>query len=146
MQLKPLAGFTGRKALFDVETYPNYILLTFHDVDTETTTRFRIDPDNGTDDRKAAEAYYRSLAVAVTYNGHGYDDHILNVAFKGVDCFDVWEHGDQIIHSNGRRHSPFTDRHGDPKPGFPLSLDLAALLTTKIGETKDGKPKFAFPA
>ena len=109
MQLKPLAGFTGRKALFDVETYPNYILLTFHDVDTETTKRFRIDPDNGINDRKAAEAYYRSLAVAVTYNGHGYDDHILDMVFNGVYCFDVWEHGDQIIHSNGRRHSPFTD-------------------------------------
>ena len=146
MSFKPvLAGFTGRKALFDVEVYPNYILLTFHDLDTEATTRFRIDPDNDTDDRKAAEAYYRSLSVAVSYNGHGYDDHILDVVFKGVDCFDVWEYGDQIIRSTGRRRSPFIDGHGNPKAGFPLSLDLAALLTAKIGESKDGKPRFGFP-
>ncbi|HME24957.1 MAG TPA: hypothetical protein VKI44_27120, partial [Acetobacteraceae bacterium] len=147
MQPKPvLAGFAGRKALFDVEAYPNYILLTFHDVDTEITTKFRLDPDNDTDDRKAAEAYYRSLAVAIGYNSHGYDDHILDVVFKGVDCFDVWEHGDQIIGSGGRRRSPFLDRQGDAKAGFPLSLDLAALLTAKVGESKDGKPKFSFPS
>ena len=146
MSFKPvLAGFTGRKALFDVEVYPNYILLAFHDVDTEVTTRFRIDPDKGTDDRKAAEAYYRSLSVAVTYNGHGYDDHILDLVFKGVDCFDAWEHGDHIIRSTGRRRSPLIDRRGDPKAGYPLSLDLAALLTAKIGESKDGKPRFGFP-
>ena len=47
--------------------------------------------------------------------------------------------------STGRRRSPLIDRRGDPKAGFPLSLDLAALLTAKIGESKDGKPRFGFP-
>jgi hypothetical protein len=121
MQLKPLAGFTGRKALFDVETYPNYILLTFHDVDTETTTRFRIAPDNGTDDRKAAEAYYRSLAVAVTYNGHGYDDHIPRRGISRVSTVSTC--GNMAIRSFDEWSSPFTfiGKHGDPKPGFPLA-------------------------
>jgi hypothetical protein len=56
--LKPvLAGFTGRKALADTET-----------------------------ERNAAEAYYRGLSVCVTYNGHGFDDHVFALAFKHVAC------------------------------------------------------------
>ena len=79
-----LAGFTGGKAIFDAEVYPNYILLRSDNVNTRQITSFRIDFDYGVDERKAAEAYYRSLEVAVTYNGHGYDDHILDAVFKGL--------------------------------------------------------------
>src|SRR4051794_4661831 len=128
MYTKPvLAGFPGRKALFDVEAYPNYILLAFQDVDSGINHTFRIDPDNDRDDRKAAEAYYRSLSVVVTYNGHGYDDHILDQAFKGLDCGSIWETGDQIIKSDRRRHSPFL-RFGEKKESYPLSIDLAQVI------------------
>ena len=85
MVIKPvLTGFAGRKALFDAECYPNYILLRFQDTDTGVFNEYRIDSDTGLDERKAAEAYYRSLDVVMTYNGHGYDDHILDVVFKGA--------------------------------------------------------------
>ena len=63
----------------------------------------------------------------MTYNGHGYDDHILDVAFKGLYCDDIWNHGDQIIKSQGRRNSPFLE-WGERKRGYPLSIDLAQVL------------------
>ena len=118
-----LTGFAGRKALCDCEVYPNYVLIKYTDVDTGEISPFVIDETRS--EGHAAFTHFRSLAVNITYNGLGYDDHILDVVFKGVDCHDVWEHGDQIIRSTGRRRSPFIDRHGDPKAGFPLSLDLA---------------------
>ena len=128
MVIKPvLAGFTGQKALFDAECYPNYILLRFQDTDTGVFNEYRIDSDTGLDERQAAEAYYRSLDVVMTYNGHGYDDHILDVAFKGLYCDDIWNHGDQIIKSQGRRNSPFLE-WGERKRGYPLSIDLAQVL------------------
>ncbi len=128
--LKPvLAGFTGRKALADTETYPNYILLKFEDVETGVNHTFRIDPDNGLDDRKAAEVYCRSLSVCVTYNGHGFDDHVFALAFRGLDCHSLWEAADQIIAGNGRRHSPLLGRNGEPLADYPLSIDLARILT-----------------
>ena len=50
MIYKPvLAGFTGEKALFDVESYPNYILFTFENIQTGIIARFRIDADTGVD-------------------------------------------------------------------------------------------------
>ena len=44
MNLKPvLTGFAGRKAICDTETYPNFILIKFQDVDTGEVHRFVID-------------------------------------------------------------------------------------------------------
>ena len=44
MTFKPvLTGFAGRKAICDAETYPNFILIKFEDVDTGEVHRFVID-------------------------------------------------------------------------------------------------------
>ena len=46
MTFKPvLTGFAGRKAICDAETYPNFILIKFEDVDTGEVHRFVIDAD-----------------------------------------------------------------------------------------------------
>jgi hypothetical protein len=128
-----LTGFPGSKALFDAEVYPNYISLNFEDVDTGCISRFRITPD--TNERIAAEAYYRRQTVVVSYNGHGYDDHILKAVFAGHDCFTIHQIGDDIINSVARRFSPFLD-HGERRSGWPLSIDLAQIA--KVGKTFPG--------
>jgi hypothetical protein len=128
-----LTGFPGTKALFDAEVFPNYISLNFEDVDTGCITRFRITPT--IDERIAAETHYRSQSVVVSYNGHGYDDHILKAAFAGLDCGAIHSIGDEIINRASRRFSPFLS-HGEPRSGWPLSIDLAQI--TKIGKTFPG--------
>ena len=146
MVIKPvLTGFAGRKALFDAECYPNYILLRFQDTDTGVFNEYRINSDTGLDERKAAETYYRSLDVVVTFNGHGYDDHILDVAFKGIECYDIWNHGDQLIRSGGTRYSPFLGRGSVRKERYPLSIDLAQILR-KAKKGKNGRVDFVFPS
>lgn len=143
MNLKPvLAGFPGRKAICDTETYPNYILLSFEDVDTGEIARFHIDETR--DEHQAASDYFKTLAVIVTYNGHGFDDHVLDLAFKGVDAHTIWQYADGIIRSSQRRYSPFLTRRGDAKPGYPLSIDLAQILRKTVGG-KGGKSKSIFP-
>jgi hypothetical protein len=144
MSIKPvLTGFAGPKAICDTETYPNYVLLKFEDVDTGVVARFVVDGTHN--ESKAAFAYFQNLSIIVTYNGHGFDDHILDLTFKGVDTQTICELADHIISGNARRASPFLARSGEPKGGFPLSLDLAQLLRRKTGE-KDGKPVFTFPS
>src|SRR5690242_11518505 len=129
MPMKPvLTGFAGRKAICDTETYPNYILIKFENVETGEVTRFVVDETRN--DSKAAFAYFQSLSVVVGYSSHGFDDFIL----------------DLLINGDARRGgSPFLDRHGNPKHGYPLSIDLAQILRHKVGE-RDGKPIFAFPS
>jgi hypothetical protein len=105
-----LSGFSGKKALFDAEVYPNYISLKFEDITTGVISRFRITPDQS--EHQAAEAHYRRQSVVVAYNSHSYDDHILAAAFKGLDSETIYEIGDGIINSGGRRYSPFLDRGG----------------------------------
>jgi hypothetical protein len=144
MPIKPvLTGFAGRKAICDTETYPNYILIKFENVDTGEITRFVVDETHN--ESKAAFAYFQSLSVVIGYNSHGFDDFILDLAFKGVDSQTVYELADLLINGDARRGgSPFLDRQGNPKNGYPLSIDLAQILRRKIGE-KVGKPIFAFP-
>src|SRR6476661_447248 len=127
MNIKPvLTGFIGRKAICDAEVYPNYCLIKFEDVVTGERHRFVIDETRN--ESRAAFAFFQSLSVFVGYNNHGYDDHILLHAFHGADCQSIYELGDEIIQNQGRRFSPFLDKGGSPKPGYPLSIDLAALL------------------
>ena len=71
MIFKPvLTGFAGRKAICDAETlsqlhpHQDFRMSIPEKCIGSTLT-------NGTATAKAAEAYYRSLSVAVTYNGHG---------------------------------------------------------------------------
>ena len=120
-----LEGFPGLKALYDIECYPNYISINFLDLTTGQIIRFRLDPDNGIDERIACEAYFRGLSVIVSYNGHGYDDHVLDVVFKGMHCDDVFQHGDDIVRSGTRRYSPFLQKNVH---GYPLSIDLARVI------------------
>ena len=138
-----LTGFAGRKALCDCEVYPNYVLIKFEDVDTGQITRFIIDETRC--EGIAAFRHFQTLSVNVTYNGHGYDDFILDLAFKGVDADTIYQLSESLINGDARRGSPFLDRHGEPKPGCPLSIDLAQLLRRKTGE-KNGKPTFSFPS
>ena len=142
MVIKPiLSGFTGRKATFDVEAYPNYILLTFQDSDTGSISRFRIDPDHDIDERQAAKTYTQSLDVLVGYNLAGYDNHILDVMFNGVpvdpkrrssarrfaNCHDIWQHGDAIINESRRVYDPLL-HYGERRNGWPLPIDLAQVI------------------
>src|SRR5215467_1248301 len=120
-----LTGFSGRKALCDCEVYPNFVLIKFTDVDTDQINRLVIDETRN--EGRAAFAHFRSLAVNITYNGFGYDDHILDLAFKGVDADVIYQLSETLINGEARRSSPFLDRHGYPKPGYPLSIDLAQL-------------------
>ena len=145
MNIKPvLTGFAGRKAICDTEVYPNYCLIKFEEVDTGEHHRFVIDETRN--ESKAAFAYFQSLSVVVGYNSHGFDDLILDLAFKGVDSQTIYELADLLINGDARRGgSPFLDRQGNPKHGYPLSIDLAQILRRKVGD-KDGKPQFAFPS
>jgi hypothetical protein len=145
MSIKPvLTGFAGRKAICDTETYPNYILIKFENVETGEVTQFVVDETRN--DSKAAFAYFQSLSAVVGYNSHGFDDFILDLAFKGVDSQTIYELADLLINGDARRGgSPFLDRQGNPKHGHPLSIDLAQILRRKVGE-KNGKPMFAFPS
>ena len=138
-----LTGFAGRKALCDCEVYPNYVLIKYTDVDTGEISPFVIDETRS--EGHAAFTHFRSLAVNITYNGFGYDDHILDLAFKGVGADTIYQLSESLINGEVRRGSPFLDRHGHPRPGCPLSIDLAQLLRRKTGE-KEGKPTFAFPS
>jgi hypothetical protein len=94
----PLAGFQGRKAAVDVECYPNYVTINFLDLDTGEISRYRLDSDHNIDQHTEAEAHYRSLAVAVGYNTHGYDDHVLRWIFLGLPCEDVYESSNNRLH------------------------------------------------
>ena len=60
-----LQGFSGLKALYDIENYPNYISINFLDLATDEIIRFRIDPDNGIDERDACETYFRGLSAGL---------------------------------------------------------------------------------
>ena len=143
MTFKPvLTGFAGRKAICDAETYPNFILIKFEDVDTGEVHRFVIDETRN--ESHAAFAYFKSLSVVVTYNGHGFDDHILDKVFYGYDHQTIYEIANDIINSDSRSFSPFLHRDGSPKDSYPLSIDLAQILRHKIGD-KDGQPVFGFP-
>src|SRR3954469_16606411 len=128
-----LSGFPGLKAIFDAEVFPNYVSLNFQDVATGDITRFRITPE--VNEGAEAEAHYRKHAVVVTYNGHGYDDHILWAVFTGYDCAAIHAYGDKIINSDGRPHSPF-QRYNETISGYPLSIDLAQI--TKAGKMPPG--------
>ena len=143
MIYKPvLAGFTGEKALFDVESYPNYILFTFENIQTGIIARFRIDADTGVDQRTALKAYVQRLDVLITYNGHGFDNHVLDAAINGVaidpkrrksarriaTCHDIWNFGDSIIKSNSYKSDPLLN-YGEQLDGYPLSIDLAGVIT-----------------
>jgi hypothetical protein len=100
MPIRPvLTGFAGQKAICDTETYPNYILIKFENVDTGEVTRFVVDETHN--ESKAAFAYFQSLSVVVGYNSHGFDDFILDLAFKGVDSQTIYELADLLI--NGIR-------------------------------------------
>src|SRR5690349_20122911 len=96
MTIKPvLAGFAGRKAICDVEVYPNYCLIKCEDVDTGERHRFIIEETRN--ESKAAVAFFQSLSVFVGYNNHGYDDHILMHAFHGADYQSIYELSGEII-------------------------------------------------
>ena len=144
MVIKPvLTGFAGRRALFDAEFYPNYILFTFEDVETGLITRFRNDADTGEDERTGLKAFVRSLDVLITYNGHGFDNHLLDAAINGVridprrrksarraaTCHEIWELGDNLIKSDGYKSDPLLN-YGERLDGYPLSIDLAGVITT----------------
>ena len=114
MTFKPvLTGFAGRKAICDAETYPNFILIKFEDVDTGEVHRFVIDETRN--ESHAAFAYFKSLSVVVTYNGHGFDDHILDKVFYGYDHQTIYEIANDIINSDSRSFSPFLHRDGSPR-------------------------------
>ena len=84
----------------------------------------------------------RGSNVLITYNGHGFDNHVLDAAINGVaidpkrrksarriaTCHDIWNFGDSIIKSNSYKSDPLLN-YGEQLDGYPLSIDLAGVIT-----------------
>lgn len=146
MNIPVMAGFSGRKAVYDVEAYPNFVLYAFQDADTGEVTRFVI--DDTADQRDQLRAYLGTIDILLGYNSAHYDSHLLEAALEGValdkrrsrrpaKARDIWQLGDNIITGKARVFGdPLLTRYGHPRDDYPLSIDLAGILH------KDGK----FPA
>src|SRR5579864_2189089 len=132
MKLEPaLAGFTGQKAVYDVEAFPNFILFAFQDVESGAVTRFII--DDTLDQRDELRTHVKNLDALIGYNSSGYDNHVLDAAINGIkdpknhrvrrlgDCRAIWRVGNDIITEEPYVTDPLLD-HGERLTGYPLSI------------------------
>ena len=75
--------------VMDIETYPNYFLVAFRDIQNQSRTkRFEMRSDDDKLDIVGIKKMLRSATV-ITFNGNHYDMPMLMYAFTGASCTDL---------------------------------------------------------
>ena len=83
--------------VMDIETYPNYFLVDFRDIQNQSRTkRFEMRSDDDKLDIVGIKKMLRSATV-ITFNGNHYDMPMLMYAFTGARCTDLKEASDMLI-------------------------------------------------
>jgi hypothetical protein len=81
--------------VFDVETYPNYFLISFMCVETNQVIVFEDTPDSRFDRRKLA--FVIKNCRLVSFNGRKYDVPMMTLAYFGADAKTLKEANDKLI-------------------------------------------------
>lgn len=139
--------------VFDIEIFPNYMLVCFYDPATATFDDFEFCGREKKQDTGTLQAYIKNIDVCIGFNNLQFDNHVLKALMLAKDVKTAKAKSDDIIAGNaGRKNERLApkdldvlgilDRKGSLKI-FECRLGLPRVLESPIGFDSEITPRTA---